>query len=294
MSRSRKAWPSSLPLRRQRVVIMRGGELHRLHGELDRGAADHDRQMIGRAGRGAEREHLLLEERQHAVVRQDRGRRLEQERLVGRAAALGDEQELVGVLAFGVDLDLRRHVVLGVLLLEHGERRELRIAQVLFQIRVARALAKRALVGAVGEHQAALLAHDDGGAGVLAHRQHAAGRDVGVLEEIIGDELVVGRGLRVVEDGAQLLEVRRAQQMIDVGEGGLGERAQRLVADHQHVFAHDLLDADAADVELAVGRLVGPEREQGRVVVRGDGGGWGKGAFMGLLFWWLSRYFISS
>ena len=59
----------------------------------------HDREMIRRARRGAERQHLLLQERHHAVVRQDRRRRLEQERLVGRAAALGDEQELVGVLA---------------------------------------------------------------------------------------------------------------------------------------------------------------------------------------------------
>ena len=31
--------------------------------------------------------------------------------LLARAAALGDEQELVGVLALGVDLDLRRQVV---------------------------------------------------------------------------------------------------------------------------------------------------------------------------------------
>ena len=260
---------------------MRGGELHRLHGELDRGAADHDRQMIRRAGRGAEGEHLLLEEGEHAVVRQDRGRRLEQKRLVGRAAAFGDEQKLIGVLALGVDLDLRRHVVLGVLLLEHGDRRELRIAQIALEVGVARALGERGLVGTVAEHQAALLAHDDGGAGVLAHRQHAAGGDVGVLQEIVGDELVVGGGLGVVEDRAQLLEVRRAQQMIDVGEGGLGERAQRLVADHQHVLAHHLFDAHAADVELAVGRLVRPERKQRRVVVRGDGGGWGEGGVHG-------------
>ena len=111
IARSRKAWPSSQPLRRQVVEILGRGELHRLHRQLGRGAADHDRQVIRRARRGAERQHLLLEERHHAVVRQDRRRRLEQERLVGRAAALGDEQELVAVLALGIDLDLRRHVV---------------------------------------------------------------------------------------------------------------------------------------------------------------------------------------
>ena len=129
-----KRVPRLRALGRQRVVIMRGGELDRLHGQFGRGAADDDRQMIGRARRGAERQHLLLEEGEHAVVRQDRRRRLEQKRLVGRAAAFGDEQELVGVLALGVDLDLRRHVRLGVLLLEHGERRELRIAQIALEV----------------------------------------------------------------------------------------------------------------------------------------------------------------
>ena len=188
----------------QRVVIFAGGELDRLHRQLGRGAADDDGEMVGRARRGAEREHFLLQERQQALAGQDRRRRLEQKRLVGRAAALGDEQELVGRVgvarALGVDLDLRRHVRARVLLLEHGERRELRIAQIALEIRVARALGERRLVVAVGPDQPALLAHDDRGAGVLAHRQHAAGGDIGVLEEIVGDELVVIRGLRVLDD----------------------------------------------------------------------------------------------
>ena len=123
---------------------------------------------------------------------------------------------------------------------------------------------------------AAFLAHDDGGAGVLAHGQHAAGGDVGVLQEVIGDELVVRGRLRVVEDGAQLLQMRRPQQVVDVGEGGLGQRPQALALDHQHVPAHDLFRAHPADIELAVFSLIGPEREQGRVGVgrkRGFGGG---------------------
>ena len=64
--------------------------------------------------------------------------------------------------------------------------------------------------------------------------------------------------------------------MIDVGEGGLRERAQRLVLDHQHVAAQDLLHPHTLVGELAIGRLVGAEREQRRVVVGrqriGDGG----------------------
>ena len=100
---------------RQRVEIARGSELDRLHAEFGRGAADHDRKVIGRARRGAERQHLLLQERQHAIFGQHRRRRLEQEALVGASSALGHEHELVGVIAFGVDLALRRHVVGGVL-----------------------------------------------------------------------------------------------------------------------------------------------------------------------------------
>ena len=57
--------------------------------------------------------------------------------------------------------------------------------------------------------------------------------------------------------------MRRAQKMIDVGEGGLRQRAQRLALDHQHVAAHDFFDAHALVGELAVGRLVGAEREEG-------------------------------
>ena len=146
---------------RQRVEIARGGKLHRLHAELGGGAADHDRQMIGRARRGAEREHLLLQEREQAIFRQHRGRSLEQEALVGGAAALGHEHELVGVITFGVDLALRRHVVGGVLLLIHRQRRHLRVAQIAAQIGVARAFGQRGLVLAVGDDVAALLAHDD-------------------------------------------------------------------------------------------------------------------------------------
>ncbi len=206
---------------RQRVEIARRGQFHGFHAEFGRGAADHDRQMVGRARRGAQSQHLLLQERQQAVAGQHRRRRLEQKALVGGAAALGHEHELVGVIALGIDLALRRHVVGGVLFLIHRQWRHLRIAQVTPQISVARALAQGRLVVAIGDDARALLAHDDGGAGVLAHRQHAAGGDIGVLEEIEGDELVVVAGFLVVEDAAQLLQMPRPQIMVDVAERGL-------------------------------------------------------------------------
>ena len=225
-----------------------------------------------------ERQHLLLQERQQAIPGQHRRRRLEQKALVGGAAALGHEHELVGVLhALGVDLALRRHVVGGVLFLIHRQGRDLRIAQIAPQIGVARAFAQGRLVVAVGDDVRALLAHDDGGAGVLAHRQHAAGGDVGVLEEIEGDELVVVAGFLVVEDVAQLLQMPRPQIMVDVAERGLRQRPQRLARHHQHVLAQHLLDPHAFGGDLLVGRGVGAQAETAACACRAErasGRGW--------------------
>ncbi len=256
---------------RQRVEIARRRQFYRLHAEFGRGAADHDGEVIGRARRGTEREHLLLQKRQQAVAGQNRGRRLEQKAFVGAAAALGHEHELIGIIAFGVDLALRRHVVGGVFLLIHRQRRNLRIAQVAAQVRVARALAKCCLIVAIGENARAFLAHDDRGAGVLAHRQHAAGSDVGVLQEIEGDELVVVAGFLVIEDAAQLLEMTGPQIMIDVAERGLRQRPQRLARHHQHVPAQHLLDPHAFGRDFLVRRGVLAERKQRRVLVGWNG-----------------------
>ena len=198
-------------------------------------------------------------------MRQQRRRRLEQEGLVGRAAALGDEQEFVGVLALalGIDVDLRRQVGRGVLLLEHRERRDLRIAQIALEIGVGDALAERRLVVAIGPDLAALLAHDDRGAGVLAHRQHAAGGDVGVLQQVVGDELVVRGRLGIVEDLRELGEMARAQQMVDVDEGLLARAADRLARDAQHLAVAELLARETPSrAELAVGRRILAEREE--------------------------------
>ena len=146
IARSRKAWPSGAARGRQRVEIAGRGELDRLQRQLGAGAADHDGEVIGRAGGGAEGEDLLLQERDHPVMGEDRRRRLIEEALVGGAAALGDEQELVGVLALGGDLDLGGQIVAGVLLLEHRQRRDLAVAQVLLLVGARDALGDRALV----------------------------------------------------------------------------------------------------------------------------------------------------
>ncbi len=84
-------------LARQVVEVARRGELHRLEVHLGRGAADHDGEVVGRAGRGAQGADLGVEELQQRRLVQHRRRLLVEVALVGRAAALGDEQELVGI-----------------------------------------------------------------------------------------------------------------------------------------------------------------------------------------------------
>ena len=81
----------------QRVEVARRRELRRLQRELGRRAADDDGEVVRRARRGAERAHLLVEERAAGSRVEQRLGLLEQVALVGRAAALGHEQELVGV-----------------------------------------------------------------------------------------------------------------------------------------------------------------------------------------------------
>jgi len=112
--------------------------------------------------------------------------------------------------------DLRGQVGAGVALLVHAGRGELRVAQVELGVRVVDAAGQVLLVAAVGEHLAAALAQHDRGAGVLAHRQHAARRDARVLEQVAGHVPVVGAGLRVVQDGPELAQVAGPQQVRDV------------------------------------------------------------------------------
>jgi hypothetical protein len=113
-------------------------------------------------------------------------------------------------------------------------------------------------VATVGEHVAAALAHDDGGAGVLAHREHAARGDVGVAQQVGRDEAVVGRRLRIVEDAPQLGQVRRSQVVGDVVHGRLREQPQCLGLDLEKAASGRLGHADPVGGQqpvLGVGRL---------------------------------------
>ena len=248
--------------RRQGVEVAGRGELGDLQRVLGRGAADHHREVIGRARRGADRPELLLQERGQALRVQEGLRLLEEEALVGRAAALGDEQEPVLVARHGVDLDLRRQVRAGVDLPVHVEGRELRVPQVAGAVGVEHAAGDGRLVAAAGEDALPLLPHHDRRAGVLAGGQHAAGGHARVLEELEGHEPVVGRGLRVPEDVRQLLEVAGPEEVRDVAHRLVGQpgEGRRLDLEERPPGRRDR--GHAVRGQQAIGRAVLTERQE--------------------------------
>ena len=267
------------------VEVASARQLGHLEGVLRAGAADHDRQVVRRACRGAQRAQRGVEELPEARGVEQRLGLLEEEGLVGRPAALGHIEQFVGELVprlgVGVDLDLRREIGAGIALIPHGERRHLGVAEVEHGEGVVDASADRLFIGALGEHLLAALADDDGGAGVLAHREHPARGDVGVLEQVEGNELVVGARLGVVDDRAQLGEVARPQQVRDIADRLHGEQAQDLGLDLEEGAITQLYRAHAVAGDQAVRRRVRPQRQRVDVGELGHGTSLGGGASVG-------------
>ena len=252
----------------ERVEVLGRGVLGGLDGELGRGAADHDRQVVRRAGRSAQRAQGGVEEAGEALGVEQRWGFLEQEALVGRASALGHEHQLVLVARRCVDLDLGGQVVAGVALGEHVERGELGITQVRGEEGVGDALGDGFGVVEVwvfsgaGEHPLALVTPDDRCAGVLAARQHASCGDVGVLEQFEGHEAVIGRCLGIVQNRCERGQVVRAKQMGDVAHGLRGEHPQRLGFDLQEAPARGGDRRDVIRREMPVGHIRGARGKQ--------------------------------
>ena len=80
--------------------------------------------------------------------------------------------------------------------------------------------------------------------------------------------------------------MRGAKEMIDVGEGGFGERAQSFARHHQHLFAEHALDPQPLGGDFAVGRRVLAERKQRRVLIGRQGMGGQGGVHWGCQRGW--------
>ncbi len=264
----------------QRVQVAGRGQLGDLEVELRRRATDHDRQVVRGTGRRAEAAQLLVQEAGQPRRVEQGLRLLVQERLVGAAAALGHEEELVARVGTRrvVQLDLRRQVRAGVALLPEVQRRHLRVPQVELLVGVEDALGERGLVGAAGEHVLGALADHDRGAGVLAHRQHATGRHARVAQQVRRDEPVVRTGLGVIDDRPQLRQVTGPQQVLDVPDRLVRQPGERGGLDREELATRGVRHADAVRGHQPVlGVVVRAEREHIRVLERGDHFGGGHG-----------------
>ncbi len=169
---------------------------------------------------------------------------LEQGRLVGRAAALCDEEELVGFTVHRLDVDLGRQIGAGVDLPVHVERDGLRVAEILFRVGLVDPPGEGFLVPAPGPDLLAFLGDDQRRAGVLADREFEFGGDLGVAQERHGHALVVLGGLRVAQDPADGLVVLPAKQEGDVTHRLVGEDGQRFGSDLEDVLAFEGSDGD--------------------------------------------------
>jgi hypothetical protein len=115
----------------------------------------------------------------------------------------------------------------------------------------------------VREDLPAALAHHDGGPGVLAHGQHSARRDPRVLQQIQGHETIVAAGFRIIEDGPQLAQMARPQQVGDVAHALAGDQGQHLRVHLEEVPAQGLAPGDPVRGQQAV---LGGVRAQGKQV----------------------------
>ena len=246
----------------QVVEVFGRSELHGLENRFGGGAADHEGDVVRGASRRAEGLHLLDEELLEARGIQERLCLLEQVGLVGRAAALGDEQELVGHALDGVDVDLGREVGAGVLLGVHVQGDGLRIAQVVLGVGVVDALGDELLVAHAGPDLLSLLGDHGGGAGILADGELAFGRDLGVAQHRHRDALVVGARLGILQDLGHHLVVLGAQEEADFVHGGVRELLDGLGSHLEDLPSLELRHRNALGGDAAVLRGVFAERER--------------------------------
>jgi len=206
--------------------------------------------------------HLVDDERLEALRVQQRLGLLIQECLVGRAAALGDKEKLIGGALRGVEIDLRRKVCARVDLRVHVERDHLRITEVFLGVGLVDPLAQ--VFGVVGARPdlLAFLGDDRGRAGVLTEGEDALRGDLGVAQHREGDVAVVRRRAGVVEDGGDLLEVFCPQQERTIAQGLGRQVGQCLGVDLEDLPAGQHRRGEIVRGQQAIGSFVRAERER--------------------------------
>ena len=241
---------------------MRRGELHREQILFRRGAADAERDVVGRARGRAERLHFFDEERHERLRVQQRLRLLIKVSLVRASAALRDAEELVFHAFRRLEVDLRGQVALRVHFVVHRERRVLRVAQIFLGVGLIDAERERFLVAEAGPDLLPLFAVNDRRSRVLTERELALAGDFRVAQERERDVLVVLARVGIAEDLRDLLVVRTAQHERDVAERRVRHRGEAFLGDLEDGNAFELAHGDVIFREQIIFGLVFAERER--------------------------------
>ena len=120
--------------------------------------------------------------------------------LVGRTATLGDEEELIVIPLCGMDLNLSGEVAAGVDFFIHRQRCVLRVAEVILGVGLVYSEGNLLLIVASCPDVLSFVGGADRCAGILAERKHTLAGHLCIAQHCQGHELVVFRGLRVVEN----------------------------------------------------------------------------------------------
>ena len=252
--------PAALRRTGQAVKEAKPGQGEGLEGLLGRDAAEYAGHAVRRAAGRAEALHEggkpFLEE---AVV-EEGGRFHGKARAVGRAAALGREDQAVGSSGHGPDIRVDGQVVARIGLGEEGCGSEDRGPEPARRIGAAGSPREGFLVGdaAGGPDGVAPPAMDIGRARVLAEGKDALGRHSGVADQGEGHEAFGLRGGSVRRDGGEALELRDGKAEGDLLEGlaGQGLEGGRLDQEGSATVAGLARDRRRGQVELPVkGRL---------------------------------------
>ena len=132
------------------VVILHRSLLDSGEVGFGRSAADDESDMIGRTSGSAE--SLLIKDSLSLLIEIS---------LIGRAATLSHEEELILIALGGMDFDLRREVATGVHLIIHIEGSVLRIAEIILSISLIYTLRDHLLIVATGPYLLTLISGTD-------------------------------------------------------------------------------------------------------------------------------------
>ena len=182
--------------------------------------------MIRRACCGSQAGDLLAQELKQALFFQNCFRLLIEEGLVGATATLRHEQELIAVALGQRNVDLGGQVGSRIDFVPHRGGRHLGVTQVEVVIGLGNTVRDVFGIATIGQDAVATLGHDQGGSGVLTHGENATRSNVGVLEQIKSNVLVVAGRLGVIQDGAQLGKVCGAKEVVDFLVGGVGKELE--------------------------------------------------------------------